>query len=411
VQCLLSFGQVPAAGGAAPLHLFVDTFIADGTWTKPASIQSPSGVANAAHVRCAAPGAGGTTNTGGGGGGAVAISPDLDVSGAATFDFAGIAATAANTDAASCTFGTTLVVADGGLSGANGGTGGQASSSTGTIKRDGGNAVLGTGNQSGGGSAGDDSAASGTTPGEPNGGHSAAGALAGRGCGAGGGSTSGAGGTGARGMGQVMYRAPATSGYARRTGIALWRSTGDNTTHNVDLTDLGTIPAGAILEAWVAADGNPTVSATDWTSVVSDANSTSVRGALLQKTATGSDTLTITLSASEQCAVIVLMYEDAVAPTATSSNGSAANANPPAHTPASGKYWVRTGLMVDASALSIITAVPANYGGFLEVPAFTTAGAHLYLCERQVDAAGDDPGAWTHGTEQHVAITATIGGV
>jgi hypothetical protein len=311
--------------------LTVDTFLSSGTWT------APSGVTSAV-VECWGAGGGGTTNVGGGGGGAYSKSTVVVVP-TVGYDVV-VGTSAANTDGGDSTFASIVVVAKGGLSGTNGGTGGAAASGTGDTKYSGGNGYIAVGNTSGGGGAGDsgngnDGVGSTTSGGETNGGYAL---LSGNGGlnAAGGGSTATTQFAGARGEVRITYDIAGTALYPNIISRSWGRENTNTASHTITMPS--GIVAGNKLVCVFGVDANPTCSdgSATWTKLGQASNGTASTQAIFYKVAAGGDTLTVTTTASENSSYVVFNIANAGTPDMTQANGSSTNADPPSHTPAGG---------------------------------------------------------------------------
>lgn len=124
------------------------------------------------------------------------------------------------------------------------------------------------------------------------------------------------------------------------------------------------ITAGDVLVAIVTADGSQTISASGWTALT--ANQTlSGSGATARafwKVAAGSDTLTVTVPASERIAVVVVRASSASNAQATWATGSATPAAPPTINPSGGTrdYLFLVGIAFASSAANP-SADPSGY--------------------------------------------------
>ncbi len=386
----------PSVGGATTLQ--IDTFFANGTWTSPAKTGN-------ATIMCWGGGAGGTTNTGAGGGGA--YSEAVFAYAASTGYSVGVgAAVVADTDGINTTFDTTTVVADAGLSGTNGSTGGTAAASTGTTKYDGGDGGSGTGTKVGGGCAGRNGAAALSVPGEPQGG--AGTSSFGRYIGAGGGSTAAVGRGGIRGECRVEWLADATTGFPRIVARADGRDT-TSTTSRPAVMPAG-ITASNRLLLFVASDGNPTVTVSGWTLVNETSNGTNSTLSIFEKTAAGSDTATVVTSVAEMCAYEVIEMTGAVgAIEATATTATSTHANSPSHSPSGGSAKTLWFSVVAGGNGLNLGGGPASYHSVKSVPSFNTTGSELLSAERFLEAASEDPGAWvTNVSSAWVATTLSV---
>lgn len=388
-------------------HLQVDTFTASGTWTAPAGVTS-------ATIEVWGSGGGGTTNTGGGGGGAYSRSV-IEVVPAQEYDVV-IGAVAGNTDGGDSYFNnTSTVMAKGGLSSSNGGTGGQADDGVGDIKFSGGNGVQGTGIQNGGGGAGDAGNASGSTPGATNGGSGQPSTNSPRIIASGGGSATGGGFSGGRGEARITYETDGQAGFPVIKSRAWSRVTANGTSHAITMPS--GITVGDLLLAVISFDGTPTLSGYDtsfgWTLLVERAQGSTQKTSIFYKVAEGSDTLTVTTSASEQSAAVVLRIQSFVGvPTVTGADGSSTNANPPEHDAgtSSRHLWIAAAGWDQSASFSTLDS-PANYGSLITIPADSTQGTGIATTERFLETQVEDPVAFTSSSEQWVAFTIAIEGL
>lgn len=401
-------------------HYRIDAFTANGTWTAPAGVTS-------AVVEAWAGGGGANQNVGAGGGGeycrsTVAVTPST---GYAVVRGAG--GTATNAGAAS-TFNSTTVVANGGAAGATsaGGTGG-----TGDTCFAGGNGSNGTGNRRGGGGAGTTEAGTaavddtGGEGGDYFGGNGNGVGVLGTQYSGGGRSTSGTQTSGHPGLVRVSYETDPGSAFPviPPTGRAYTRSGSDVTSHVINLPACA---SGDLLVTLFAMDGSSTLDAvtSGWTILAQDVNGTSVRGAVIYRTSTGSDTLTITSSAAQESTAITICARRpsgvTAAPTATITNGNGANADPPEHTHSGGAgshMWI-TMMAMDDTHLSaggsgyVVSAPPSTHNGFLFLSPTTRFGAGIGMSVLHVaGSAVQNPGTYNSLSQEWVAATIAIPGV
>lgn len=384
-------------------ELVLETFLADGTWTRPAGVTE-------ATVEAWGAGGGGTDNTGGGGGGAYARADlaDLDADTYAVTVGVGAAAT----DGGDSSF-AALVVAKGGLSGGNGGNGGQASACTGDVAYDGGDGELGTLSRAGGGSAGAAGAASASAGGAPNGAPTKASTAptSGNAPGGGGRSHSGVEQWGADGEVRVSYYQAIDGARPAVVGRTLGRDTASGTTHDISIPD-GEV--GDLLVLFWACDGDDDGAGDHainkgWTRLAIDTNGTTVVGAVFYKVATGVDTPTVTTTDSEEGTWVVERYRNAGIPTATTADGSSTNADPPSHDGGrtAPHRWVAF-VAHDYGAGPTTTAPPTGYDTLLRTPGRSNGAASATLAHKVSTAQIENPGAFTSEDEQWVAITVAI---
>lgn len=393
-------------GGSAAARTFItDTSLTSGTWNEPSGdYWSPSGTAGAVRAECRGAGGGATTATAGGGGGAYAaddVAPGGNVS-------VTVGTSAANTNGGDSSFGAS-VVAKGGLSGTNGGTGGTAAASTGTTKHSGGDGLVGAGNTTGGGGAGSTADGSGANGGAENGGFSVA-QNAGRliGCGGGGsGSTQQA---GAQGEVRVNYYVEPTEGFPIVLGCTVEHRL-PGTAHTV------TIPSGKpgdliVVLVFAGNNGTLSISGSAYTQVGSQVagGSNLCCAALFHRTATGSDAAQVDITQSEEVAIYVWRLRNAAAPVWATLSGSAANANPPSlDTGVSARYLWIAAAGWDANIPTGATAIPANYGSLRRsFPHHSSSRLVAAACERFREIQTEDPPAFTSASEQFIAVTIAV---
>jgi hypothetical protein len=191
---------------------------------------------------------------------------------------------------------------------------------------------------------------------------------------------------------------------ARATG----RTTTTNTTSHAITMPSG-IEAGDLLLVVFSTDGNPTCSATGWNKLGQDSNSTVVTGAVFWKVAAGSDTCTVTTTASEQSSHVSLRITGAGTPTGTAANGSSTNSNPPSHvSPRTGEdhLWIATR---SGDSTVVATAAPSGYSDLQTLAAAGTGGASVNTAEKSTTAdESDDPGTFTSASEQWVSWTVAV---
>lgn len=174
------------------------------------------------------------------------------------------------------------------------------------------------------------------------------------------------------------------------------------------------IVAGEILVLIFTSDGNPTCTApADWTKLGQTTDGTNaVTQAIFWKTAAGSDTCTITTSASEQSTHVVLGLANAGTPSGTATSGNSTDSNPPTHAPIqfiSDRYlWIATR---GGDAQVAATVAPAAYSQLQTSTAAGANGASTNTAERLLNinpAFSEDPGTFTAATEQWVAYTISV---
>lgn len=393
-------------------------FPTGGTHTKPAKLTDLSFVDGKARGRCWAAGGGGTAATRAGGGGGFSEEPSFTPGTTETVTVP--TGGAANTNGSDCSIGT-HVVAKGGLSGGNGGTG-DNSAGTGTTKRNGGTGATGAGNNAGGGGAGSAANGSGTAGGTPDGGIGQN-ATAGRKLGAGGGSSAGAGQTGGGGEARIDYYVPATPGFARRMGYGAGRDAGDTTGASSARNAVmpSGIVAGEVLVLVVAVDCRLAAfnvqTPSGWTQLLGGTirDGTNAIGiAVFWKVAAGGDTANSIVTdvaatpTATQCSYTVTRFANAGTPTATSATGSSTNANPPdTGALSSGNYAIMAACSIDGGSTTL-TALPSTYSGGCNIYPATDVGAILSSAHKNITGTSENPGTFTSGNEQWAAVTIAI---
>lgn len=194
-------------------------------------------------------------------------------------------------------------------------------------------------------------------------------------------------------------------------------NTVDTTSHAITLP--GGIQAGELLLVVFTTDEAPTVtvdtgvSGSDWTLLISTAQSTNVRGVILHKIADGggTDVLTLTTSTSQQSSHISMRitgHQESVPISSQSLTDNGSNPNPPALTPATGQrsyLWIacRCG---DSNA-NVATAQPSGYSNFFQEVG-SLNGSSTATAERLLNASTEDPGAWTSGLAFSVVFTLAV---
>lgn len=161
---------------------------------------------------------------------------------------------------------------------------------------------------------------------------------------------------------------------------------------------------------------------TGWTLLVQAEHTTGTTegAAVYYRIATGGEgtTVTITTSASTRSASVsarITGHTTELAPTQSNAIGSNANADPPAHTPSGGaKDYLWLALGANAGNTNY-TAAPTNYTGLVVIAATAgnqSAATKAGWSTRQLNAASEDPGAYTGGdeggTSEWVGITVAV---
>lgn len=359
-------------------------------------------VTTAVTVECFGGGGGSRSGGGGGGGGAyargIALLPPVDPRPIVVAAPAG-----ANTDGADTAFDVNLVVAVGGKSFSNGGTGGTAAASTGTTKFSGGNATLGTGNQTGGGGAGDIGNGSG-----PNGGNYLGGFGMAWEPGGGGRSTDGFEQSGARGEMRITWNQfPSSSAHPyviERTHVRTGNSSG------IGVNMPSAIREGDLLLIVAGADTNVNLTVSGWNKLgqENDLTGTTCTMAVFWKFAEGGDTATLGASALSRLAAACYQVRNGGVPTWETATANSTDADAPEITFDDGDYLVIAACVWDGSGPIGLSGAPANYDNVRPIYPVSSTGVALVTCDRKVSGTSEDPGAFTSLIEQWVAATIAI---
>ncbi len=360
-------------------------------------------------------GAGGTGGTAGGatgtdttfnGGGA--ISADGGTGGGTTNTTEGVGGSLANTVSGDEEYAggnggdggaTTVGSGGGGGSAGDAGTGGAGGAGSATTGGTAGTAGAGTGGAAGGAGQYNAAGVNGSVGSIPGGAGSGASVQ---------GTTNRSGGSGARGALKLTYDAYFPKVEARSSG-----NNATNTTSHTITMPSG-ITVGELLLIVFSTDGIPTVSigSGGWTKLSQTPDSTNVTTqAIFYKIAAGSDTATVTTSASEQSSHIVFRISSAGNPTGTGVGGNSTNSNPASHNPlAQERYlWISTrGGDASAGVGVVPTLSPANFANLTTVNAGSTSGATTATSERMGYLTILDPGTFTSATEQWVSYNIAI---
>ncbi len=383
------------------IHQKIDTFTSSGTWTAPDDVTE---------VTVEVWGAGGgssiidSTDAMGGGGGAYSRSV-INVTPSTQYSIT-VGTSAADTDGGDSSFGSSTVVAKGGLSGANGGTGGQASSGTGTVKYGGGNSEPQAPTSRGGGTAGDSENANGTMGGNTNG--ADGGTPLAVGIGANGVRSLSVETIGGGGLAKITYETEIEDVYPLVKDHTWGRQESDSTNHSISIPEEAN--PGELLLLVFSSNGNPTASISDgWTKLSQESYDSYVTEAVFFKFADGDDSAVVTTSTSEKASWIVYRIARAGIPSLTMTNGNLSNPNPPLHTPEGGSnkfLW-----LVSISDLFEYKAVlPENYSSMLLQynGILDSSGVSLRVGERFNQASSEDPGSLSYSSQYWVAATISV---
>ena len=393
----------PAIIPLPALRLVIDALETSGTWTAPAGdFWSAKGVINVIDVMGIGGGGGGQIATGGGGGGAFARG---EVRVAPSTGYTVTVGAGGAGDGGDTSF-ESDVVAKGGLSRANGGTGGTAAASTGTTKYSGTDGTTGATNTFGGSAAGDQGAAIGTgaSSGGPHlGGFSLNGGNS-RFYGSGGSSTDLIDSNGRPGMCRVLYYVEATADYPRLIAMS-WGRGNDATSRNI------TLPGGrgGKLLLIVGGDSNSTIGMAGWTQIGSQSNEggNTCCSAVFYHDDDGAVPVAMTQSVTESVCWTCFRILNAGTPTATYATGSSGAADPPDHAPGSAKYLWLTYAAFDTSGPTY-SGPPANYGDSFMVPALNAGCPFLATATRYLEAASENPGTFGNSTAAWSAGTISV---
>lgn len=191
------------------------------------------------------------------------------------------------------------------------------------------------------------------------------------------------------------------------------RSTGATTTTNTTshaITMPSGIQAGDLLIIVFSCDGGAqrmSIADEGWIRLDRDANGANVASAVFYKFATGSDTATVSTSASEQSSHVVLRISGAGVPYSAKSNGASTNSNPPSLNMGTSRnhLWVATR---SGDSTVVASAAPSSYGNLQTQAAAGTGGASTNTAERSVAGSSEDPGTFTSANEQWVSFTIGI---
>lgn len=389
----------------AEMFMFItDTFTANGTWSVPSGVSE-------AFVECWGAGGGGSTNVGGGGGGA--YSAKL-VSGLSGNKSVVVGTSSANANGGDSSFDTNVVLAKGGRSGANGGTGGQAGDGIGDTKYSGGNGALGTGERGGGGGAGSEGSggnASGEYPGmggSKNGGIGGGKILygyageppqpqynisnTGRIIGGGGRSTGTEQYAGARGEVRITYKVPIPQDYPAVAGRT-W-----NRGDRIIVPPAANI--GDLLLAVITTDGANTLTLPGWTKLKELSQSTNCTQSIFYKRAVAGDNSGRIENVSYANSIVYRIINAGV-PTATQASGASSVVNPPEHNAGSLRkhLWIAAASWRATDTAIGISAPPTNYKELIITPEWTFQTGNkdgiTALAQRNLEAQTENPSTFS----------------
>lgn len=184
------------------------------------------------------------------------------------------------------------------------------------------------------------------------------------------------------------------------------------------ITTAASFSAGDLCLVFVSSDGNNTLSESGgplWTRDTGGiTNATNrVTGALFSRVASGTGTLTLSMTAtgSEQYSAVMLkitgtspQLATASGSTFASSQGDSTNSDPANFNPgtSAARIWICSR---HGDGLTVATVAPTNYGNLQSRGAGGASGASTNTAERSLTASSDDPGTFTSSTEQWVCLT------
>ncbi len=183
------------------------------------------------------------------------------------------------------------------------------------------------------------------------------------------------------------------------------------TSHTVNLPT--SISSGDLLLIFISStDTSPTYSASGWTFLSSDTNSTSILVALGYKSASGSEgsTLTLTSSASAKCCFTAYRITgwSGTPEKGTAATGTSASGDPPNLSPSWGAddtLWIAAIACASATAVS---AAPTNYSNLKTNAGSGGTPPGIGTAERQLNASSENPGTFTNPNVAWVAQTFSI---
>lgn len=204
------------------------------------------------------------------------------------------------------------------------------------------------------------------------------------------------------------------------TAIATTSSSGNTTSHTVNLPSIVGTSGGKLCCILFGVDGNATVSATGWTATAQANSSGNCSAQVLYKWLTGSEgaTVSVTTSASETLQAVAFVVEDAHGSTApevaTVTAGTVETLlNPPNLTPswgAANTLWVPF-VVQDSSGGTGSQALsqPVRYLWLQELLAANTGHVYLGSAYRWLNAASEDPGTFrVSNGEQYAGLNVAI---
>jgi len=181
-----------------------------------------------------------------------------------------------------------------------------------------------------------------------------------------------------------------------------------------------TLPTGSGggLLAVVSSDENPTLTtaSTDWVKIGQDTvfNSAATQAIFFKAVSTGSDTLQVDSTSSQQYSAVILRIDFAAGTTptvgATFSNNNNTNGNPPLHSLSEARetLWVAT-WSCDGQNLS--SGQPSGYADHQVIQGASAAGVTTETVEKTATASSEDPGAFTNTFSAWVVSTIAVYGI
>lgn len=196
---------------------------------------------------------------------------------------------------------------------------------------------------------------------------------------------------------------------ARNTG-----TNGAGTSHTINLPS--SIQAGDLLIVWWGFGNDPgATTTTGWTNMGVDG--TNGRGAIVYKTATGSEGATDTWSTTNSVKTATIAWRisgwQGTPEKGTAAQANSTNADPPSITPSWGAADILVLVMMDATLnTNVASAAPTNYGNLTTAATTSGSASAVSSAERSMTATStEDPGTFTSPSGNWVAQTVAIQGV
>ena len=216
---------------------------------------------------------------------------------------------------------------------------------------------------------------------------------------------------------------PAPSASGTYPVIATTSTEADTSMGTQAITAPAGVVTGNLLLAFSAIDntGTTVTASTGWTTVVTENSTSVIRIAVHARIADGSgdDALTLTGATEDYCASILRIAQHGVASNATitseikatGTNSGAGFANPPDLDAADSRAWLwLAAAAVDLTTGESITAMPASYTEAHTAlkSADSTTSCALGVAYRTVTAQSENPGAFTHPSQEYAAVTVAV---